>query len=295
MLLISLLVSLLCSQSFVRADVSEGVQVAKTLSLKDVKVSILNADGTTVSSDLATYPKTLLSETGLTATQVIEVTLTVLAGGEGFKAEQVMLMAKPIAGPTGAYAIGKTKKGGVYTITIGAPIMDQQNVKQGGVCEVTLLVGDSSIAQGLTWSLGTISIPASSDAAKAPKTKTASTQPADNSKPLIHHVHRPHYTQPPVFISLVFTVLSFAPLAITICGAFAIGANFKGLPLDSSSFLYVVLFHGSIAAMLVLYFIFWLGLDLAQTLLFAGALGIVVVLSGYKALSTLASARLKKD
>ncbi len=65
----------------------------------------------------------------------------------------------------------------------------------------------------------------------------------------------------------------------------------QGMP-SGDNRLWVLLFHGSIAALLGLYLLFWLRLNLAQTLPLALLLGLVVAITGYKALSATASARL---
>lgn len=54
-------------------------------------------------------------------------------------------------------------------------------------------------------------------------------------------------------------------------------------------------FHASIAAMLFLYLLFWLKLNLAETLPLVLAGGLTVALTGYFTLSGLAAERLKKD
>ena len=54
----------------------------------------------------------------------------------------------------------------------------------------------------------------------------------------------------------------------------------------------MLLFHGSIAGMLGLYLMFWLKLNLAQTMPLAVGIGLLVTATGYKALSALSADRL---
>jgi len=68
----------------------------------------------------------------------------------------------------------------------------------------------------------------------------------------------------------------------------------QGWPSGSAS-LWAAAFHAGLAAMLGLYAAFWLKLNLLQTLPLAAGLGVCVAGAGYKALSALADARLKKD
>lgn len=68
----------------------------------------------------------------------------------------------------------------------------------------------------------------------------------------------------------------------------------QGMP-GGSGPLWVLLFHGSIAAMLGLYMLFWTKLNLAQTMPLAMGLGLAVAGSGYLALSALSAERLRSD
>jgi oligosaccharyltransferase complex subunit delta (ribophorin II) len=58
---------------------------------------------------------------------------------------------------------------------------------------------------------------------------------------------------------------------------------------------YTLLFHGSIAAMLVLYLAFWTHLNLMQTLPIAAVIGVLIMGTGYKSLSAVAEARIEES
>lgn len=59
--------------------------------------------------------------------------------------------------------------------------------------------------------------------------------------------------------------------------------------------MFSVLFHGGLGSMLLLYVVFWLRLNLAQTLPLVGIWGLFVAGNGYMLLSSLSKLRLKKD
>lgn len=69
----------------------------------------------------------------------------------------------------------------------------------------------------------------------------------------------------------------------------------QGFPNDGSSFMSAVAFHGGIASILGLYTLFWLKLNLMQTLPILLVLGIFTTVAGYNALSRQAEARLKQQ
>jgi hypothetical protein len=59
---------------------------------------------------------------------------------------------------------------------------------QGGTYGATLLLGDTSCAAGLSWSLGQVHLPEDPQAAAAPKFLSAAFQPLSNTKPEIVHM-----------------------------------------------------------------------------------------------------------
>lgn len=68
----------------------------------------------------------------------------------------------------------------------------------------------------------------------------------------------------------------------------------QGLPAGAGS-LWVLLFHGGIAALLGLYTLFWLRLNLAKTLPLAMGLGLFIAGAGYKALGALSDVRIAEE
>lgn len=93
----------------------------------------------------------------------------------------------------------------------------------------------------------------------------------------------------------MFTALALAPLALLLLFLLATGGlGLQNFPTGAGS-LWALLFHGGIASILVLYWLFWTRLNLAQTLPPALGLGAVTAAVGYKALGALADARLQQE
>lgn len=68
----------------------------------------------------------------------------------------------------------------------------------------------------------------------------------------------------------------------------------QGFPSSGSGFIAAMAFHGGIASILGLYTLFWLKLNLMQTLPILLVLGLFTTVAGYNALSRQAEARLKQ-
>lgn len=268
------------------------------LSIKDFKLTIEAADGSTVSSASGSYPGKVLSKPQVPHTQTIQASFSVKKGGEDFKAQQVMLMLTSQVTGVSAYAVAKAKKDGGYTVSINAASVEKQLGKQDGMFTARLLVGDASASSSVSWELGQLELLLAPGSGTAPENavRTAAFQPVNNIKPEIVHMFRAPDKRAPAVVSLAFTGLAVAPLVFVVLYVLGgIGANFKGFPIDGTTRLAAMIFHGSIGSMLFLYYLFWVKLNLAQTLPLVLAIGAVVALSGYKTLSGLASARLKKD
>ena len=72
-------------------------------------------------------------------------------------------------------------------------------------------------------------------------------------------------------------------------------AMLQGFPKTGPAFISAVAFHGGIASILGLYTLFWLRLNLMQTLPILSVLGVFTMGAGYSALSQQADSRLKQQ
>lgn len=281
---VSVVLPLLCwFISFVTAqEASETL-----LGIKDLEVAFLSSDGSVVSKDAASYPSAPLKSLGVGPQQQLEVTFSV----SGPKPQQVMvLIISKASGATGT-VLAKSKKGSTYSAVLNPASLATQLGSLTGEFEVVLLVGSSSVSKAVRWSLGTVVL---SGPSSKPAHRSIANQRHVFVRPEIHHIFRAPDKRAPAPVSLAFAGLALAPLLLVFIGAGVVGANFKGFPANSSGF-WSLLFHGGIGAMLALYLLFWLKLNLAQTLPLIAVLGLVTAFVGYKALSGLAELRLKKD
>ncbi|KAG2482125.1 hypothetical protein HYH03_018911 [Edaphochlamys debaryana] len=279
----------------VSAQDAADTAVVTELELGEVTVTLKDAEGFTVSTLTGTYPKAVLSNPQVPQGGALDVSLTVKTkGGDAFKAQQVMVQLKSKSFGVSAYAVAKLKSG-TYTATVGAAVVEKQIGKATGEYEVHVLVGDPTAPKALDYALGTAELlfsAASSAPEPAAALRTAHLQPRANTKPEIHHIFRLPEKRPPAGVSLFFTALALVPLAaVVLYVPAATGVNFKAW---SVAPLAALLFHCGLAAVLLLYLVFFLQLNLAQTLPLAGLGGGFVAASGYWLLSSLSAQRLKK-
>ncbi|KAF4124914.1 oligosaccharyltransferase complex subunit delta (ribophorin II) [Geosmithia morbida] len=112
-------------------------------------------------------------------------------------------------------------------------------------------------------------------------------------QPNIHHIFRGDPKSPPIIVSIVFSLAVVATVPALFIGWTVIGGNLSHAKeaLSNAPIAHVG-FLGSIIAMEGVFFLYYSGLKLFSVLPFMGAVGLVAVLSGSKALGEVQSRRL---
>jgi len=153
------------------------------------------------------------------------------------------------------------------------------------VYEFYLIAGDSSFAAPLHWKVAT---------AVNLKLNTTSTRKASpfEVRSEIKHAFRTPEKRPPATISFAFTIAVLAPAAILVIGWPLVGANIWNFP-TGAAFIPAVAFQATLGAILALYFFYWVGLNMMQTLSYLGVLSVPFLFFGSKTLNHLATAAAK--
>jgi hypothetical protein len=152
------------------------------------------------------------------------------------------------------------------------------SVYGSGEYAISIIVGDSLLQHGVTWSVGKISLTVASTAAES-KDPFA-------TQPDIVHAFRPDERRTNGLIAFIFTLLCGAPFVLLVLALLRFGLQYS-FPGGATDFLYTAVFQGSIAAILFLYFLYWVSLNIFQALGLVSAVAIVSVVSGNRALKAL--------
>lgn len=169
------------------------------------------------------------------------------------------------------------KEGAVYKVDLNLNTRSGDFGNLMGDYQIELLVGDALVENSIRWAIGKIHL-------KLPNTA----KPAKNeyaAKPEIRHMFREQEKRPPQVISSFFTLLCAAPLVLLFILWSVIGVNLNGFRLSLSG----LTFHASLALVFLLYWRFFVELNMFQTLKWLSAFGVLVYLSGYSLLSAAAS------
>uniref|UniRef100_F1KX96 Dolichyl-diphosphooligosaccharide--protein glycosyltransferase subunit 2 n=1 Tax=Ascaris suum TaxID=6253 RepID=F1KX96_ASCSU len=157
-----------------------------------------------------------------------------------------------------------------------------------GKYAVRLIIGDAAIANAFDWNLVDVNLKL--PAMVPPKVKK-SEEVNYEKLPEIKHMFREPEKRPSQIVSDAFTVLCILPLLVLLILWLRVGINFGNMPLS----LWTLAFHASLAGIFGLYFIFWLRLNMFQTLKYLSAIGALTFMAGNRLLRAVAQKRKEKS
>ncbi|OEL29062.1 Dolichyl-diphosphooligosaccharide--protein glycosyltransferase subunit 2 [Dichanthelium oligosanthes] len=165
-----------------------------------------------------------------------------------------------------------------------------------GRYDLELAVGDAAMENSFRRPLGHLELDLPEAPEKAPRPPAQAVDPFSKFGPKaeISHIFRAPEKRPPKELSLAFMGLTLVPFALFLIGLLRMGVNLKNFPSLPGPAAFASLFHAGIGAVLLLYVLFWLKLDLFTTLKYLGLLSIFLVFVGHRTLSYLSSASTKQ-
>uniref|UniRef100_A0A5B7ANW5 Dolichyl-diphosphooligosaccharide--protein glycosyltransferase subunit 2 n=1 Tax=Davidia involucrata TaxID=16924 RepID=A0A5B7ANW5_DAVIN len=213
--------------------------------------------------------------------------------GHAFKPHQAFLKLKHETKVEHIFVLGNSGK--KFEIILDFLGLVEKFFYLSGRYDIQLTVGDAVMENSFLQALGHVELDLPEPPEKATRPPP---QPVDpylryGPKAEITHIFRSPEKRPPQELSLAFLGLIFLPFIGFLVGLLRIGINLKNFPTSAVPATFAILFHLGIAAVLLLYALFWLKLDLFTTLKALGFLGIFLMFVGHKILSHLASTSAK--
>ncbi|KAI1723438.1 oligosaccharyltransferase subunit ribophorin II domain-containing protein [Ditylenchus destructor] len=165
----------------------------------------------------------------------------------------------------------KTTK--AYTFDLDLKTHHKDFFGMSGKYAVRLILGDAAVSNPVDWTVAeiTITVPAV-ETPPMPKSKEITY----NKLPEIQHQFRQPEAQPPTIVSTTFAALCGAPFLILFGLWLRIGLNFGNLRPS----LWALGFHLGLAAIFALYYLYWLKLNMFQTLQYLAIIGTATFVCG---------------
>ncbi|KAH9418812.1 proteasome regulatory particle base subunit [Dermatophagoides pteronyssinus] len=178
--------------------------------------------------------------------------------------------------------VSELDSNGFHKIDLNLPAKSKDFNDLSGRYQLDLYIGDPLIIEAISWKIGTINLQFGSLQSNS-MTPTAIHRNEYLPKPEIKHIFREQDKRPPALVSNFFTILAMLPLLGLFVAWFKIGVNLSNFKFSLSA----LLFHGSIAAIFLLYVCFFLKLNMFQTIKYLAGLSFIAYLSGHSLLSNL--------
>ncbi|BAT85542.1 Dolichyl-diphosphooligosaccharide--protein glycosyltransferase subunit 2 [Vigna angularis] len=209
--------------------------------------------------------------------------------GHPFKPHQAFLNLKHETNHEHVFVVGNTGK--KFEIILDFLGLVEKFYYLSGRYDIELTVGDAVMENSFLRPLGHVDLELPETPEKAVRLPPLPLDPYSRYGPKaeIAHIFRAPEKRPPQNLSLTFLSLTLLPFIGFLVGLLRLGVNFKNFPSSAAPATYAILFHLGIAAVLLLYVLFWLKLDLFTTLKTVGLLGVFLMFVGHRILSHLAS------
>ncbi|XP_050309559.1 dolichyl-diphosphooligosaccharide--protein glycosyltransferase subunit 2 [Anthonomus grandis grandis] len=156
-----------------------------------------------------------------------------------------------------------------------------QELTTSGTFNLELIIGDSVITNPFRWNVGELEVKIPNAPAVASPSKVLLRGP----KPEIKHMFRQPDKRPAKAVSLLFTALTAAPFLVLLVLWAKIGANISNFTAKA------VPFHLGFGAILALFTLFWLKLDMFTTCAWLIPIGGFTFFAGHKLLSHMARSK----
>ncbi|CAL4972528.1 unnamed protein product [Urochloa decumbens] len=268
---------------------TEYVFITGLIKVGKAEIGISDNDAGTVESveklDLLKDTKVSLSANHLQKLRLSFQLTTPL--GHTFKPQQVFLKLKHESNVEHLFVVpGSARQ---FKIVLDFLGLVEKFYYLSGRYDLELFVGDAAMENSFLRPLGHLELDLPEAPEKAPRPPVQAVDPFSKFGPKaeISHIFRAPEKRPPKELSLAFAGLTLLPFIGFLIGLMRLGVNLKNFPSLPGPAAFASLFHAGIGAVLLLYVLFWLKLDLFTTLKYLGFLSIFLVFVGHRTLSYL--------
>ncbi|KAI8959843.1 Oligosaccharyltransferase subunit Ribophorin II-domain-containing protein [Daldinia sp. FL1419] len=269
-----------------------AAQAASSWGFDDAKLSVVAKKAGTKDKDVRQFnDKTPVLQTPVVfdSSDSLKILLTAKEDGKGKRPHQAFLVLRdPTSGLEAPFPL-TVKDNGKATVEIKHSDLPLQLAISSTPLKASLVLASFGSSSGLVKDIFDVEI-----------VRDPAAKPLVYEKPLrygkldeIHHIFRADPKSPPQLISIVFVFAVLATIPLLLASWGILGANISHLPtaLGAAPVAHGT-FLGSIAAMELVFFLYYSTWNLFQTLPFIGLVSVSIFLSGSKALGEVRRRRL---
>ncbi|KAL9963017.1 hypothetical protein ACROYT_G032178 [Oculina patagonica] len=266
------------------------VKVVTKVNVEDVELSVVDKEQNIKSKTLSVkYPTAIPSviEADYHQKVVMKFSLKSESSGELFTPHQAFVRLTNQKTKQEIFFVAEPEPSKVFKfdLDVGATAKDSFG-SLSGKYKMDLIVGDAVIQNPFEWNVGVLSLSFAEDASKPSKDKAT----MYHARPEIEHMFRVPEKRPPKAVSTAFTVLVFLPLVIMLIVWVKLGANMSNFQFSLGS----IVFHLGLGGIFVLYYCFFVSLNMFSTLKILAVIGGLTFLGGNSLLSNIAARRGKR-
>jgi len=261
-------------------DVIIKVKVLTSIDVVSPILKVIDADQSTEGKiQNLDFPNTLPSAVSLDAKEILQVSFGVVDKGNNpvIVHQAFVKLAHIASGSEIIYLAEPDKIDDVYKFELDLNTAGADLNSKSGEYSLSVILGDAVISNPISWEAAKLNINFPGDASE----KESSPYVA---KPEIRHVFREPEARPPSVVSSAFTVLCLCPFLLMILLWAKIGVNIGNFQFSIAG----IGFHLGLACIFLLYFMFWVELNMFQTVKYLACLGVVTFLCGNSLLATIA-------
>lgn len=263
------------------------INVLGKVKVASLEIGVGDSDSTSaVKKHSVTYSKKLDTELAADSQQkiVLRTQLVDESSGKPLNVHQAFVLLRNKATGQEIIFVAEADSSKAYKFEMDVGARSADFGYKSGTYSVELIVGDALISNSFKWLVADVNIKFAGDSPKE------SDNSARKPRPEIIHQFRVPEKRPPRVVSDLFTGLCIAPLALLFILWAKLRTNVSNFPFSLSA----VGFHLGLGAILALFGVFWLKLNMFETLRYLIPLALVTFFCGNRLLRSIAGRATEK-
>jgi len=264
------------------SGVTVGVKVLTSVTLEAAELKISDTESSNEKVTKLQFPGKASGKLSLDYKEKLSVSFTVNDAGTKKPRQVHQAFVKLTHSTSNAEIVyvaeANNKKQYVFELDMSEAAQDFNG--KSGKYSLTVIIGDAVISNPTAWMAAELDI-------SLPEEDKTNQPGAFEPKPEILHVFREPEARPATAVSNAFALLCLAPVLVMLAMWAKLGVNVSNFTFSLAT----IGFHLGLAGIFVLYFYFWLQLDMFVTVKYLSGIGLLTFLCGNSLLASIARAK----